>query len=703
MINTSLEKNSLKLPLRLLLIVPFIAQIFAVVGLTGYLSLRNGQKAVNDAASQMRLDASNYIDHHLDSYLSVPNKLNQINLEAVRLGLLELNDFKRTEKYFWGQMQQFDVGYVNYASTEGEFIGVERLENNTFAIHEVLKPDITDLTSYQTDSEGNRTTSEYEKNTGDTREEGWYADAARMRRPVWSEIYQWQDKPEILSISSSYPVFNTQEKFIGVIGVDLILSQIGDFLKQIQFSPSTKIYIIERDGSLVAHSETDLPYKIVKGQPKRIQTSESSNPLIKASTQHLLQEYQSLKNIKQATQTEFFLEGERHFVQVTPWQDKLGLDWLIVITVPESDFMAQINANTRTTILLCLGALAVATLLGWYTSRWISRPIYILSEAAKTLAQGDLNQQVAVKGTKEIGILCLSFNQMAQQLKSQFDSLENVNEELETRVEERTIELQAAKEAAEVANKAKDRFLTNISQELRTPLKGILSYSKIVQHSVIKINPNKINHYDWEKIKHNQLSNLKNIEHSSSYVSSIISDILDYANIEENTIELSFKKLNFAEFMNGIIGIVKMRAVEKNITLEYQSLGNLPTYFWTDEKRLRQVLVNLLNNSIKFTDQGKVILKASAIAYSPPRNNTRARQTIRFEIKDTGIGIASNEIEKIFQPFEQVGDRRKHQGSVGLGLPVSKQIIELMNSQLYVKSKLHQGSTFYFDITFFVS
>ena len=179
------------------------------------------------------------------------------------LGILDLNNFDIIGHYFWEQMQQFDVGYINYASIAGEFIGVERLEDNTFAIHEALKPNIVGLTSYKTDFQGNRTTSEYDPEGGDAREEGWYVDAAITLRPVWSEIYQWQDKPEILSISSSYPVFNSEEKFIGVIGVDLILSQMSDFLNQIQISPSAKIYIIERDGSLVASSGKDLPYQIV--------------------------------------------------------------------------------------------------------------------------------------------------------------------------------------------------------------------------------------------------------------------------------------------------------------------------------------------------------------------------------------------------------------------------------------------------------
>ena len=699
----STKKNGFKLPLRLILIVPFVVQIFAVVGLTGYLSLLNGQKAVNDLASKLRSDTTTNIDRHLDSYLSIPHKLNEINLEAVRLGLLELDDFNKIGKYFWGQMQQFDVGYVNYANMEGEFIGVEKLEDDTFAIHEALTPDIVGLTSYETDLQGNRTTSEYDPEGGDAREEGWYADAAQTRRPVWSEIYQWQDKPEILSISSSYPVFNSEQKFIGVIGVDLILSQIGDFLNQIEISPNAKIYIMERDGSLVAHSGTDLPYQIIEGEPQRIQTAESPNPIVRAATQHLLQEYQSLENITEATQTEFLLDGERQFVQVTPWQDKLGLDWLIVIVVPESDFMAQINANTRTTILLCLGALGVAVVIGWYTSRWIARPIYLLSEASEVVARGELKRRVAVSGAKEISVLSASFNKMAQQLQRQFDSLERVNEELETRVEKRTVELKAAKVAAETANQAKDRFLTNISHELRTPLKAILGYSRTLQHSISEIELTKIENLDWKKIKYSQLSDLKTIEQGSSYVSSLIDDLLDFAKIEANKIELKPEKLNFAEFMNGIVGMVKMRAIEKNIDLEYQSLGNLPVYFWADEKRLREVLINLLDNSLKFTDRGKVILKASAIAYSTPRSDSKAKQTIRFEVKDTGVGIARDEIETIFQPFEQVGNRDKQRGGIGLGLAISKQIIRLMNSKLYVKSKLDEGSTFYFNATFFVT
>jgi signal transduction histidine kinase len=213
---------------------------------------------------------------------------------------------------------------------------------------------------------------------------------------------------------------------------------------------------------------------------------------------------------------------------------------------------------------------------------------------------------------------------------------------------------------------------------------------------------NVISNSDWRKIKYDQLHHLKIIEQSSNHVSSLIGDILDFTQINANQIELSPQELDFAKFMHGVIDLVKIRAIEKNINLEYQSLGDLPTYFWADEKRLRQVLISLLDNSLKFTDHGQVILKASAIAYSPAETNSMAKQTIRFEIKDTGVGIARDELENFFQPFEQVGDREKYQRGIGLGLAISKQIIQLMNSKLQVKSKLHEGSTFYFDATFLV-
>jgi hypothetical protein len=138
-LNRLVPRVSPKVPLRTVLIVPFVLQIFAAVGLTGYLSFRNGQQAVNKLVTQLQSKESDRIDRHLGTYFATPNQINQINLDAIDLGLLNLNDFQTTGRYFWKQMQVFNVGYISFGNKDGEFIGVERLDNGSLLINQVSK------------------------------------------------------------------------------------------------------------------------------------------------------------------------------------------------------------------------------------------------------------------------------------------------------------------------------------------------------------------------------------------------------------------------------------------------------------------------------------------------------------------------------------------------------------------------------------
>jgi HAMP domain-containing protein len=406
-------------------------QIVGTVGLVGYLSFKNGQEAIANLANQLMNQASGRLDRHLDNYLSVPHQINQTNLDAIKLGLLDVHNYKKAGQLLWKQMQLYNVSYIGYALETGEHVASGKfLPKEGVTIDEISPATKGKTYTYRTDRQGNRigiatTFDDYEP-----LKESWYTETIKARKEIWSSIANWDETEEFIATSLNAPIFDKNNKIIGVISVDLLLSSISDFIRQIQLSPSSKIFIIERDGSLVASSSTENPFKIINEKAERLNAVNSSDRRIQSIAKDLQAKFGNFKAITNSQQLELDFDRERQFVQVTPWKDEYGLDWLVVIVVPENDFMGQINANTRTTILLCLAALAIATLLGLLTSRWISQPITEIGEASAAIADGDLEQTVAVKSIKELSLLAQSFNTMSGQLKASFHALEKTNEEL---------------------------------------------------------------------------------------------------------------------------------------------------------------------------------------------------------------------------------------------------------------------------------
>ncbi|MEG3863358.1 hybrid sensor histidine kinase/response regulator [Microcoleus sp. herbarium12] len=678
-----------KFPLQSVLVIPFVIQIFVAVGLTGWLSLRNGQKAVNDVSAQLRSNISDRVKMYLDNYLEKPFTINRLNTDAIArrelsFDLKKLNP--KTDKLLWQQMQFFDnVSWISLCSVQGDLFGIERrvkdnllqfyINNNNTGFYPRF---------YKIDSQGNRT-GNIEKSTkklnNRARIEAWYSNAEKLKKSSWSEIY-----PEFTTlqpqITAASLVYNDSRKVQGFIGTTFSLKAISKFLNNLKIGRTGQVFIIEKSGFLVASSTQQKLFTLQNkkdAKPQRLKALDSKDKLISATAQTLTKNFKNLNNIKQEEKLEFTISGQLQFIQVLPFHDKKGLDWLVVVVVPESDFMELINANTRTTILLCLLALGIATGLGIIAAHLIAQPIRGLNKASAAIASGELEQNIPDSSIQELAALGKSFNQMSQQLKDYYQTLEQ-------RVQDRTAELVVAKEKADVANQAKSTFIANMSHELRSPLNAILGFSQIMTRSQ-SLNPE-------------QQENLTIISRSGEHLLNLIDNVLDLSKIEAGKTTFNPKNFDLHGLINDIHDMFQMKSEEKGLQLLIEYEPDLPRYVHTDDVKLRQVIINLINNAIKFTEEGGVCLRVSSRQNHQKISEIidKNHHIIHFEIEDSGAGIAAEELGNLFEAFTQTASGKQAQEGTGLGLRISRQFVELMEGEITVKSQVGQGTTFLFDI-----
>jgi len=319
-----------------------------------------------------------------------------------------------------------------------------------------------------------------------------------------------------------------------------------------------------------------------------------------------------------------------------------------------------------------LVAVALGIALAFAFRRNIVGPVSRLTGVAQRVAGGDLSARAAVEAHDEIGVLAASINTMTQRLAETIVHLETV-----------FADARRAKDAAEVANRAKSTFLATMSHELRTPLNAILGFAQILRTD--------------RNLSKRQARGVEIILQGGEQLLTLINDILDLSRIEAGKIELQSAPVRLDEVLRAITDVIRFKAEEKGLRFDFDGAPALTLPVQLDEKRLRQVLLNLLSNAVKFTERGQVSLQVRAL--STESDALR----VRFVVADSGIGIPSEELETIFEPFQQSADVQRRFGGTGLGLSISRQLVRLMGGEIHVESRPGSGSRFWFDLELPVS
>lgn len=819
-----------RVPLRWVLTVPMLLLTAGSVGLVGYLSYRSGQAAVKNLANQLLEQVSNRVSDRLDNYLQNPQSIVARNRFAVEQGELDVEDFEWWQRYFQQQIAESDyLTTITVITPQGEMLGVGKDRNALFAqkddfiAGELKLADQGQRRFYLLDGQGDRSELLRIVPIQDIWLRPWAQQAETSHVPFWTEVFSSSVVPSA-SIGAIAPIVQDGQ-FGGYFLAEIFLVDINNFLHRLRFSASGQAFIMERTGDLVATSTLEQPFiKSERPQPPvRLNASQSQDELTQLATAAILNQWPDLEQIQSRQRLRFTRDRQRFFTQVLPYRDAYGLDWLVVLLVPESDFMAEIDANRQRTTLLTVLTLLGATGLGVLLARSISDPILRLNRAARAIAQGNLAQAAEATGAQEVAQLAQSFQQMTDQLSQSLqaahdseqkfstlldcvpvgvtvfdasgqlilvnragqtilgqgkldnlaldqisqayhvyragtdqiyptehlpavqalqgktivvDDVEievngqrvplevhtipvvdaqgtilyainafqditerrhaehlraNYNTDLERQVAEQTAELQKV-------SRLKDEFISIVAHELRTPLTAIRASLGLLDAGLLDDEPDTAQRM------------LRVASESSDRLVRLVNDVLNLERLESGKVQMVMQTCNVPSLMQQAVEAVEAIARESSITL---STKTLPVQVWAAPDAIVQTLINLLSNAVKYSAPGGTVwLRAEE--WRSGKMGTQAIQNSKFKtlsypitppphilftVRDQGRGIPADQLDFIFDRFQQVdsSDSREKSGT-GLGLAICKSIIQQHNGRIWAASTLDQGSTFYFTL-----
>ncbi len=686
--------------------------LFALLpaGLVTWLLARSSTQSVGELANQVvsnvaiRVQAET--ENHLQQVHVIMNGLfpATLNPRQTRQARRWLNQPSLFEPMAFALTQQSpSVPFLYLGTASGNFFGVEQTPRGVeVAVREVRDGQDNRRRFFLASQPGDRSQRlPDEPGSYEPRTRSWYEAALRSGSRVFSPVYISPLQKQLV-ITLSQPVYDDFSGAAGVFAADLRLQRLADFLRTQVISARGAAYLVDERGLLVATSAGDALFRQNQQVLERVRPDESRNPVIQAS--YLALQASLLQKSADMVMTEGFVDRSVSLHRLSmnndaliavrrPLGDDIGLRWTLVVAAPESDFTAATHKAFLVSLAVIAAVLLLGSLLAFYVARRLGRRLELLGQAAHELGRGEVPQIDQTTHIREVRQLSQVLHDSAGQLdayrtevQAKTQAIEDANQQLEARVAKRTAELEASREEALQAARAKASFLATMSHEIRTPLNGVLGMSTLLAET---------------RLDNEQSDYLQTIRLSSDQLLAVINDILDFSKIESGKLELEAEPLSPRNTVEEACDIAAPRAREKGLELIIDVPETTTTQLAVpdavsgDVTRLRQVLINLINNAIKFTEKGEVSVSVRQLDSAAVPGSV----WLEFRVTDTGIGIPPERIGALFQAFMQVdaSTTRKY-GGTGLGLAICKRLVDLMGGQLGVESASGKGSSFWFTV-----